>query len=517
MNSFAHELMNKVSRKGSVLGLHPDQILLGMLVKPNLWQQIDMIRVKHPMVKNILGMEPGQRRASFLDFFDPHTNQYKLRNQVEAAQRKPASMQGKFDKEILHVDERVSICYMIYLGHLLRIFPKPGDPNNTWYSYVNLKNNLPQDEAAHASTLMQNYLHAVNHALTDNNWAAADDALQQIKNYQMTNGAAVIPSQSKIKAEIFFNESSIFGRLTLVYLLMGFVLLILAFIKIFVAKANVTLLTRISAVILFIGFLAHTIGLVLRWYISGHAPWSNGYESMIYIAWATVLAGFLFSKREPMPLAATSILAGLTLFVAHLSWLDPQITNLVPVLKSYWLTIHVSMITASYGFLGLGSLLAFITLLLFAFKTKKNAARVELSIRELSLINEQTLTIGLVMITIGNFLGAVWANESWGRYWGWDPKETWALVTILIYAVVIHLHLIPKLKSLYAFNVAALVSFSSVIMTYFGVNYYLSGMHSYATGDPVPVPAFVYYTVAAMALVILIAFRGRKMQTQLEA
>ncbi|NOY57907.1 MAG: cytochrome c biogenesis protein CcsA [Calditrichaeota bacterium] len=517
MNSFAHEFMNKVSRKGSIMGLHPDQILLGMLVKPNLWQRVDMIRVKHPLLKNILGIESDQKRASFLDFFDPHTNQYKLKNQVEAAQRKQASMQNKFDKEILHVDERVSICYMIYLGHLLRIFPKPDDPNHTWYSFVNLKKDFPENEATYVTTLMQNYLRAVNRAMTDNNWTAADEALQKIKAYQTTTGAAVILSPSKIKAEIFFNEGHIFGRLTLVYLLMGFVLLILAFIKIFFAKANVRLLTRILAGILFIGFLVHIVGLALRWYVSGHAPWSNGYESMIYIAWATILAGFLFSKNEPMPLAATSILAGLTLFVAHLSWLDPQITNLVPVLKSYWLTIHVSMITASYGFLGLGSLLAFITLLLFAFKTKKNAARVELSIRELSLINEQTLIIGLVMLTIGNFLGAVWANESWGRYWGWDPKETWALVTILVYAVVIHLHMIPKLKSLYVFNIAALVSFCSVIMTYFGVNYYLSGLHSYAQGGSVPIPAFVYYTVATMALVILVAFRGRRMQTQLEA
>ena len=129
------------------------------------------------------------------------------------------------------------------------------------------------------------------------------------------------------------------------------------------------------------------------------------------------------------------------------------------------------------------------------------------------MVNEQSLTIGLVLLTIGNFLGAVWANESWGRYWGWDPKETWALVTILIYSAVIHFRLMPALKSLWIFNVAALVSFSSVIMTYFGVNFYLSGLHSYARGDPVPVPTFVYYTLAIIFIVIGASFRSRKLVT----
>ena len=235
---------------------------------------------------------------------------------------------------------------------------------------------------------------------------------------------------------------------------------------------------------------------------------------MIYIAWATLLAGIIFSRKSPMALAATGILSGLILFVAHLSWMDPQITNLVPVLKSYWLTIHVSMITANYGFLGMGALLALITLILFILKRKNNSASVELSIKELSLINEMTLTIGLVLITVGNFLGAVWANESWGRYWGWDPKETWALVTILVYSVVVHLRLIPKLQSLYVFNVAALLAFSSVIMTYFGVNYYLSGLHSYAKGDPVPIPTFVYYTVATIGAVITLSYRNRNLRVK---
>jgi cytochrome c-type biogenesis protein CcsB len=268
--------------------------------------------------------------------------------------------------------------------------------------------------------------------------------------------------------------------------------------------------------ILILSFISQTIGLGLRWYISGHAPWSDGYESMVYISWATVLAGFLFSKNSPITLAATSILTALILFVAHLSWLDPQISNLVPVLKSYWLTFHVSMITGSYGFLGLGALLGFLNLILFIMSkssSKENNKFIALTIKELTYVAEMTLIVGLIFLTIGNFLGGVWANESWGRYWGWDSKEAWTLVTLVIYSFVVHLRFIPNLNSLYVFNIGALLAYSSVIMTYFGVNFYLSGLHSYAKGDPVPIPDFVYYVIGIVFITIALAYKNRKLNS----
>lgn len=231
---------------------------------------------------------------------------------------------------------------------------------------------------------------------------------------------------------------------------------------------------------------------------------------MIYIGWATVLAGFIFSKRSSITMASTGILTGLILFVAHLNWMDPQVTNLVPVLNSYWLSIHVSMITASYGFLGLSALLGFIAILLFILKTSSNEKHIGLSIKELNAINEMSLMVGLVLLTVGNFLGGVWANESWGRYWGWDPKETWALVTILVYAVVLHLRFIKSIYNEFNYSVISLLAFTSVLMTYFGVNYYLAGMHSYAKGDPVPVPDFVPITYLIVFVVIALAYRNRK-------
>src|SRR5690606_11204077 len=171
------------------------------------------------------------------------------------------------------------------------------------------------------------------------------------------------------------------------------------------------------------------------------------------------------------------------------------ISNLQPVLDSYWLMIHVAVIVGSYGPLTVGMILGVVNLILILLTTKKNKIRMDLNIKELTIINELSLTVGLVMLTIGNFLGGQWANESWGRYWGWDPKETWALISIMIYAFVLHMRLVPGLRSRWTFNFVSIIAFASIMMTYFGVNFYLVGLHSYASGDQVITPSFIWWTV----------------------
>jgi cytochrome c-type biogenesis protein CcsB len=175
--------------------------------------------------------------------------------------------------------------------------------------------------------------------------------------------------------------------------------------------------------------------------------------------------------------------------------MDPSIANLVPVLNSYWLMIHVSVIVGSYGPFALSMILGFVSLLLIVFITKSNKEKIKNQLSELTMINELSVTVGLIMLTIGNFLGGMWANESWGRYWGWDPKETWALISILIYAFILHMRLIPKLKGKWLFNLMTILAFASIVMTYFGVNFYLVGLHSYASGDKVITPNFVYWSI----------------------
>jgi cytochrome c-type biogenesis protein CcsB len=181
-----------------------------------------------------------------------------------------------------------------------------------------------------------------------------------------------------------------------------------------------------------------------------------------------------------------------------MSWLNPEITNLVPVLKSYWLAIHVAVITASYGFLGVSAIIGLLNLLLASLVKPGSRERVQRNIRHMTWINEAAMTLGLYLLTIGTFLGAIWANESWGRYWGWDPKETWSLVTILVYAFIVHMRMMPGYRGWFALNLASVAGFFSVLMTYLGVNYYLSGLHSYGSGSASSFP------VALVVVIILV-------------
>ena len=516
IDTLSTEILAKVHRSASLkVGsekLTPNQVILGMMIRPDIYKEIKLIRTGDEKINVLIGAKKDAKYVSFAQFFQDPVGMrgYKIATLVDEATRKAPKDRNKLDKKALEIDEKVNVVYMVFTGSLLKIWPKPNDINNKWYATIDALENFPQDESLKVRSLALAYFTDIDKSVQSGDWSPSDADLEKIAEYQKFYGADVYPPAGKIKAEIFYNHSNVFEILWPLYFVVGFILLVLSFIKIIKPKFEMDKITKLSLGLLGLFFIAHTAGLALRWYISGHAPWSNGFESMTYIAWATVLAGFIFSKQSPITLASTSILAGLILFVAHLNWMNPQITNLVPVLNSYWLSIHVSMITASYGFLGLGALLGFITLLLYIFGNGANKEQIALSIKELNAINEMSLLIGLVMLTIGNFLGGVWANESWGRYWGWDPKETWALVTILVYAVVVHLRFIKSIYNQFNYAVISLLAFTSVLMTYFGVNYYLAGMHSYAKGDPVPIPDFVPVTYAVVFVIIILAFRNRK-------
>lgn len=507
IHTVASELLRKVSRKEDLEGLNPVSAMLSMMVYPQYWQQKPMIKVSHPALKELLGTSSKyvSMNAMFDDGFE-----YKLLDKVEEINRKRASERSKFDNDVLKVDERVNILYMLYSGKMLAMFPDPESANHKWYAQNETPFGIRGEDSLFVKSIMPMYLEAVHEATATGEWAKADEVLSYIDRYQKKYGADILPSVKKVDMEVSYNKLDIFNQLYKYYGLFGMLLLILLFINIFKSSVAVRILIQIIKWIFIIGISAHTAGLGIRWFISGHAPWSNAYESMIFIAWATMIAGFIFSLKSDIALAVTGIFASLILMVAHLNWMDPEITNLVPVLNSYWLMIHVAIITASYGFLGLGALLGFINLVLISVKSKKQSQKVNRTFNELSYINELTIEVGLFLLTVGTFLGGVWANESWGRYWGWDAKETWALVTVLVYAVVLHIRFIPRLNGRITFNAAAVVAYFSVIMTYFGVNYYLSGLHSYAAGDPVPIPTFVPITVGIIFFVIILAYVRNK-------
>ncbi|MBL4593528.1 MAG: cytochrome c biogenesis protein CcsA [Flavobacteriales bacterium] len=507
IHTFASEVLRKLYGKEEFKGQSPAQVLLGMMHNPSQWQTVKMIKVRNPELEKQLGAE--DHYVSFVDFFDEKFN-YIITKDVEEAKRKKPSEQSKYDKELIKVDERVNICYMVFQGSLMKVFPKYKDANNTWFTSMDYKQFTTHD-SIFVKAILPMYFGAISQSFKANDWSLADSTLKHIVDYQHKFGADVIPSQSKIDAEIKYNKINIFKKLFMYYGLIGLLMLFFLFADIFSPKKWKRIVINVLIAGLFILFLSQIAGLAARWYISGHAPWSNGYESMIYIAFVTMLAGFVFLKQSKMTVAATAFLASLILMVAHLNFMDPEITPLVPVLKSYWLMIHVAVITGSYGFLGLGALLGFINLLLMIFKTAKNKIRINDTLKELTLINEMTITVGLFMAAIGTFLGGIWANESWGRYWGWDPKETWALVIVLYYAMLLHLRFIPKANGKFLFNLLSVLGLGVVLMTYFGVNYYLSGLHSYAAGDPVPIPTFVPISAGVIIVIAVIAyFRNKK-------
>jgi len=511
VDTVAHDVVAKITGKTSVFGLEPMQVFLGMVVQPEIYQNVKMIQIGHPQIAKDLGLPKDTKYAAFTDFFKKSDAGYKIFDAVNKAVRKKPLEQSKYDKELIKIDERVNVAYMTYQGSILRIYPKENDKNNKWYAPMDAIKTFDPKQAEQVKISMAAYFQMVEQGLKTGNWANADLALRGLHKFQDKYGAAVKPSESRIKWEIWYNKLGLFSKLFPYYLTLGLLMLIFAFVHIVKPSFPMKWVMRIMLTLFGIGFVLHIVGMGIRWYIAGHAPWSNAYESIVFIAAATALAGLIFARRSPFALAGAMILTGITMLVAHMSFINPQITNLVPVLQSYWLMIHVATIISGDGFLGLGSILSFMVLILYIIRGKKGNPNIDRSIQELTILAEMSIIVGLYLLTIGNFLGGVWANESWGRYWGWDSKETWAAVTILIYAAVLHLRFIPKLKSNFVFNVAATWAYFSVLMTYFGVNYYLSGLHSYAAGDPVPIPTWVYVAVATLLVLTLLAARNRKL------
>lgn len=492
-HTMCNELLVKVYGKKKYEDYNAVQAIMSMHMYPDYWITQKVIAVPQAVRE---GLKLGEY-ASYEDLVDDQ-GQIKFLDQYNAAHQKLESKRSEFEKKIIKLVERHQVLQSFFSWQYMKIIPLAGDAANMWYVPLNME--LMQKDSA-SSGLALRYLSALDEGAAKNTFGTASDRLNELKIFQRKVAADIAPSETHVKIEVRYNKMNIFKNAMYSYFSLGVLMLILFFIRVFVKptveserkfkKGSIPFVVAIIVV-----FLYHGAGLGMRWYISGHAPWSDGYEAVIFIAWITMIAGFIFAKKNPVVLAGTAILAFLMIFVTELNLLDPEITPLQPVLKSYWLMIHVAIITGSYGFVGLGAILGFLNQVLYVFRNKENGKRITSNINEISYISELTMTIGLFMLTIGTFLGGIWANESWGRYWGWDPKETWALVSVLVYAVILHLRYIPALKDKFTFNVVSFWGFTSILFTFFGVNFYLVGLHSYANGEGLgEVPMWIFWTV----------------------
>jgi len=479
---------------------------------PFFWYNVPIIYLKlkkSDTIRTLIGLDKSEKHATLSHFFDD-IGRYKLAPFLEDVYN--TQVPTAIQKEFIEADQRVSLLYNTIEGRSLRIFPLPDDEINKWVSTKEYKteNHKVQDSLYDnfINTGFRVYLYMLNQDKMSGNFAESDKLLKAIKKTQHKYGHEVMLSDEKIDAEVFYNKYDLFKKLFSWYMYAGTFMLILLIVQIFKSKSKaINISVKLFRYIIAVLFVMHTAWLIVRWYISGHMPLSDAYESMIYVAWATMLFGFILGKKSDLTIAATTFVTAMILMIAHWNWLDPAIANLQPVLDSYWLMIHVSIIVASYGPFALGMILGVVSLLLMVFTTKNNKDKMLLNIKELTIINEMALTVGLVMLAIGNFLGGMWANESWGRYWGWDPKETWALISIMVYAFVIHMRLIPGLRGRFGFNLLSIVALSSIIFTYFGVNFYLSGLHSYQSGQQIASVNIIIISIAIIAVLGVLAKR----------
>ncbi len=503
VNTFASELLRKLSFKDSYLGLTPDQVLLSMMMQPRLWTVAEFIALdkkgQNDSIRNTIGVSEDQKYVKLLDFFDA-TGRNKLDPVLQDAFA--TNTPDKFQQDFKDAYFRLSLLNRALGGEILRIYPLLNDENNKWISAQEFNSAQFSVPDSLYSNFIANslpfYVMSLQKAAQSGDYSEPDRLLEAFHQNQVNHGSEVLPSENRVKAEVINNRLDIYNRLYKYYALVGVFLFFVLVFRIFKERRIWDIATYLLKGTIIVMFIWHTAGLVIRWYISGHAPWSDAYESILYVSWATMGMGLWLGRKSDMTIAATAFVTSILLWIAHQSWVDPSIANLQPVLDSYWLMIHVAVIVASYGPLTVGMILGVVCLLLILLTNEKNREKMKLNLKELTIINELALTIGLVMLTIGNFLGGQWANESWGRYWGWDPKETWALISILVYAFVIHTRLVPGLRGTWTFNFLSVIAFSSIMMTYFGVNFYLVGLHSYASGDQVITPTFVWYTLGGV-------------------
>lgn len=485
INTYSSMLLRKLSRSDTYEGLTADQVMLSMMENPQIWSFAEIIYLPkgNDSLRNVIGVPSDRKYFKQMDFF---TSDFKYKLSPFLPDAYAEANPTKISKEFIDVSERMNLLDRTLVKEVLRIFPKPDDSNNTWISPIQVKD-VPYKatDSVIANQIFPAYLLSLKKGRLSGDYSDADKVLQGIEKFQRSHSNDIMPSVEKRDAEIFYNKYDVFTKLYWMYMLAAVFMMVFVIVAIFKPNKFVSIMTKLGAAAIVVLFIVHTIGLIWRWYIAGHAPWSNAYESVLYVGWATVFFGLAFGRKSQLTIASTAFVGAFILWAASMNWMNPEIENLQAVLDSYWLMIHTAVIVASYGPFTLGAILGIVSLLLMIFTTDKNREKMDLNIKEITIINELALTVGMVLLAIGTFLGGQWANESWGRYWGWDPKETWALISLIVYAFVIHMRLIPGLRSKWLFNFVSIISLGSILFTYFGVNYYLSGLHSYQSGGEI--------------------------------
>ena len=463
INTVATSFVTKLCGKPTWDGLSSNQVFAGWIFDVPYWETVKMIEIKEKKAQELLGI--NGKWASFDDFWDNYNN-YKLDAPLKKAYKDGDT---KLQKQLRDADEKFNIIRMLYGGEMLKMFPYAGKQGHMqWFAPGQPLGNLKIDEKE--LVFIKKSMDYLAESIITGDKARAEEIAKKIYSYQHVRGKAVVPTKFRIYTETFYNKTNAQRLPVMLYLTLSLVLAIVSTLSLDNKKQKKTRL--VSSVLTWVMLIHTTLLLALRWYVSGHLPMSNGYETMQFMAWATLIVTLVMQKRFLPVKQFGPLLSSFALLVAMITDGNPQITQLMPVLQSPLLSVHVMVIMFSYALFGLTALIGLQGLIAHHRKQEEKE-------QQLAALSQFLLYPAVALIAIGIFIGAIWANVSWGRYWSWDSKETWALITMLIYSAPLHAD-IKWLRKAQHMHIYMLLAFLSVLMTYFGVNYFLSGMHSYA-------------------------------------
>lgn len=463
INTVATSFVTKLCGKPTWDGLSSNQVFAGWIFDVPYWETVKMIEIKEKKAQELLGI--NGKWASFDDFWDSYNN-YKLDAPLKKAYKDGDT---KLQKQLRDADEKFNIIRMLYGGEMLKMFPYAGKQGHMqWFAPGQPLGNLKLDEKE--LVFIKKSMDYLAESIITGDKARAEEIAKKIYSYQHVRGKAVVPTKFRIYTETFYNKTNAQRLPVMLYLTLSLLLAIVSTLSLNNGKQKKTRL--VSSVLTWVMLIHTTLLLALRWYVSGHLPMSNGYETMQFMAWATLIVTLVMQKRFLPVKQFGPLLSSFALLVAMITDGNPQITQLMPVLQSPLLSVHVMVIMFSYALFGLTALIGLQCLIAHHRKQEEKE-------QQLAALSQFLLYPAVALIAIGIFIGAIWANVSWGRYWSWDSKETWALITMLIYSAPLHAD-IKWLRKAQHMHIYMLLAFLSVLMTYFGVNYFLSGMHSYA-------------------------------------
>ncbi len=481
LQTFAVDFTKKLCGSARYGDYTPEQVLAGFIFYGDEWSAEPIIRVKNGPLRDALQL-PG--RCSVNTFFNQVMGGYILGPYLNEYYH---GHNDKFHKQVADIDDRLMMVMELRRGTLLRVFPFTSGGKTTWYSPTENITDTLVDEAHRK--YMQNVFSLIYGEVLADSYGNVDKILDKMLKYQQLNGGSSLPSAAQVKAERIYNAIPFATILFMVNLTLGVVLLIIGLIRLIRPvktdkpdrpdKALLRAVPVVGGALLGLSLLALTACIALRWIVGGRVPMANGYETMLLMAWFVMVLALVAARRFRIALPFGFLMSGFFLLVSHINQMDPQITHIMPVLSSPLLSVHVSVIMMSFALLSL-TFICGLTAIILRLVRGRNAVELDGQLDSLALLSRLLLYPALTLLGVGIFVGAIWANVSWGAYWSWDAKEVWGLITLMVYAVAAHAASVPFLRRSMGYHIFMTLAFLTLVMTYFGVNYFLGGMHSYA-------------------------------------